>query len=158
MIIAATQTVFQDMSKNPKFAPTTKKFFYSFNMRDFAKIVQNILAAQPKDYNGKEIEVARLWAHECHRVWRDRLVVQEDLDQFNKTMSAGMKGALLNGEIDEKLVFAEPMIFTSFVDACKGHEASYRGVKDLEELSGVLNGKLEEYNENVAVLDLVLFV
>jgi hypothetical protein len=31
--------VFADMSKNPKFAPTAKKFHYQFNMRDFAKII-----------------------------------------------------------------------------------------------------------------------
>lgn len=41
------------MSRNPKFAPTAKKFFYSFNMRDFAKIVQNMVNSQPKDYKGK---------------------------------------------------------------------------------------------------------
>ena len=57
------------MSKNPKFAPTAKKFFYQFNMRDFAKIVQNIMSSQPKEYKGKELEIARLWVHECHRVW-----------------------------------------------------------------------------------------
>jgi hypothetical protein len=42
-IISATQKVFGDMSKNPKFAPTAKKFFYQFNMRDFAKIIQNVM-------------------------------------------------------------------------------------------------------------------
>jgi len=68
-IISATQKVFQDMSKNPKFAPTAKKFFYQFNMRDFAKIIQNILTTLPKEYKGKEFEMVRVWAHECHRVW-----------------------------------------------------------------------------------------
>jgi hypothetical protein len=73
-------------------------------------------------------------------------------------MSSAMKGALLNGDIDEKVIFQEPLIFTSFVDACKGHDASYRAVKDVEELSDVLHAQLEAYNENVAVLDLVLFM
>jgi dynein heavy chain len=93
------------MSKNPKFAPTAKKFFYQFNMRDFAKIVQNILSTQPKDYKGKDVEVVRLWAHECHRVWRDRLVTADDIEQYSKTMSTAMKSALLNGDIDEKVIF-----------------------------------------------------
>jgi dynein heavy chain, axonemal len=79
-IIAATQTVFMDMSKNPKFAPTAKKFFYQFNMRDFGKIVQNIMNCQSKDYRNKENDITRLWVHECHRVWRDRLVNKEDLE------------------------------------------------------------------------------
>jgi len=108
-------------------------------MRDFAKIVQNVLATQPKDYKGKEVEIVRLWAHECHRVWRDRLISAEDIEQYSKTMAGAMKGALLNGDIDEKVIFAEPLIYTSFIDACKGHEASYRGIKDVEELSDVLH-------------------
>jgi dynein heavy chain len=83
-IIAATQTVFMDMSKNPKFAPTAKKFFYQFNMRDFGKIVQNLMNIQSKDYRNAEIAICRLWVHECHRVWRDRLVNPEDLDQYAK--------------------------------------------------------------------------
>lgn len=77
-----------DMSKNPKFAPTAKKFFYQFNMRDFAKIVQNIMCSQAKEFKGKEEQIVRLWAHECHRVWQDRLILDEDLDQYMKTMVA----------------------------------------------------------------------
>jgi dynein heavy chain len=156
-IIAATQTVFSDMSKNPKFAPTAKKFFYQFNMRDFGKIVQNIMNTQSKDYRNKETEITRLWVHECHRVWRDRLVNKEDLEQYAKTMDTAMKGAGLNGETEAKVIFAEPLIYTSFVDACKGHDPSYRAIRDIEELSQVLHGQLEAYNENVAVMDLVLF-
>jgi dynein heavy chain len=57
------------MSKNPKFAPTARKFHYQFNMRDFAKIIQNIMQSQPKEYKGKPMDIVRLWAHECHRVW-----------------------------------------------------------------------------------------
>jgi len=68
-IINATQKCFADMSKNPKFAPTAKKFHYMFNMRDFAKIVQNIMLSEPKQFKGKPMEVVRLWAHECNRVW-----------------------------------------------------------------------------------------
>jgi dynein heavy chain len=68
-IIAATQKTFVDMSKNPKFAPTALKFHYQFNMRDFGKIIQNICNTTPKEFKGKPMEIVRLWAHECHRVW-----------------------------------------------------------------------------------------
>lgn len=54
-------------------------------------------------------------------------------------------------------MFEEPIIFTSFVDACKGHDASYRGIKDNEELRDCLEGQLADYNDNVAAMDLVLF-
>ena len=68
-----------------------------------------------------------------------------------------MKGAGVNGEVEEKVIFAEPLIFTSFVDACKGHDPSYRGIRDVDELSQVLHAQLEAYNENVSTMDLVLF-
>jgi hypothetical protein len=80
------------------------------------------------------------------------------MDQFNKTMLASLGASGLKGDFDEKEIFREPLIFTSFVDACKGHDPSYRGVKDLPEISDVLHSQLEAYNENVAVLDLVLFI
>jgi len=68
-IITATQKVFGDMTKNPKFAPTALKFHYQFNMRDFAKIVQNICNTQAKEYKGKPMQICQAWAHECNRVW-----------------------------------------------------------------------------------------
>ena len=51
----------------------------------------------------------------------------------------------------------EPLIFTSFVAVCKGHEAAYKQVESYESLNSVLEAKLEEYNEQVAQMDLVLF-
>jgi dynein heavy chain len=72
-----------------------------------------------------------------------------------KTMLAAQKEQFV--DYQEKDIFGTPLIFTSFVDACKGHDPSYRAVKDNEELSDALNGKLEEYNDNVASMELVLF-
>ena len=41
----------------------------------------------------------------------------------------------------------EPLIFTSFVAVCKGHEAAYKQIDSYEGLKDVLEAKLEEYNE-----------
>jgi hypothetical protein len=60
-------------------------------MRDFAKIVQNIMMAEPKQFKGKPLEIARLWAHEANRVWKDRLIMPEDDDQYTKTLVSAMK-------------------------------------------------------------------
>jgi len=49
------------------------------------------------------------------------------------------------------------MLFTSFVSACKGHEATYMQIIDMDDLKKVLEEKMAEYNENVASMDLVLF-
>jgi dynein heavy chain len=77
-IINATMTVFLSIANSPQFAPTAKKFHYQFNLRDFSKIVENIMLSQPGHYRGNPMGIARLWAHECHRVWRDRLLTPED--------------------------------------------------------------------------------
>jgi dynein heavy chain len=68
-IISATMTVFQSMANTPQFMPTAQKFHYQFNLRDFAKIIQNMLLAQPSMYKGNPNGIIRMWAHECHRVW-----------------------------------------------------------------------------------------
>ena len=154
-LINATQKVFLDMSKNPKFAPTARKFHYQFNMRDFAKIVQNIMQSNPKEYKGKPLEIVRLWAHECHRVWLDRLILAEDVEQYMRTVTFAQKEQFV--DYPDSMVFAEPLIFTSFIDSCKGHDASYRAIKDIDELKACLDGQLDDYNENIASMDLVLF-
>ena len=40
---------------------------------------------------------------------------------------------------------------------CKGHEASYKPIEEMEELKEQLEMKLAEYNETVSTMDLVLF-
>jgi dynein heavy chain len=54
-------------------------------------------------------------------------------------------------------VFEEPLIYTSFIAMCKGHEPSYKPIEEMDELKQVLEAKLAEYNETVSVMDLVLF-
>jgi dynein heavy chain len=51
-IINATMTVFLGVANAPQFAPTARKFHYQFNLRDFARIVENIMLAQPGHYRG----------------------------------------------------------------------------------------------------------
>lgn len=55
------------------------------------------------------------------------------------------------------IVFEEPLIYTSYVAACEGHEASYLPIKGMDHLKQILEAKLEEYNESVATMNLVLF-
>ena len=51
----------------------------------------------------------------------------------------------------------QPLIFTSFVSVCKGHEAAYKQVESMDDLNQVLEDKLAEYNETVSTMELVLF-
>ena len=70
--------------------PTAKKFHYQFNLRDFSKIVQNMMLAVPQLYRGSPLGIVRMWAHECLRVFHDRLILEEDRTTFMGFMRNGM--------------------------------------------------------------------
>ena len=48
-------TVFLGIANSPQFMPTARKFHYQFNLRDFAKIIQNIMLAQANHYRGNPL-------------------------------------------------------------------------------------------------------
>jgi len=153
-LVAATVVVFNALALSPQFAPTAIKFHYQFNMRDVAKITQNLMLAQPVSYKSNAMGLVRMWAHECHRVWLDRLLFPEDIAAYMNFMRNGLKELV---EFKEEQVFEEPLIYTAFIAMCKGHEPSYKPIEDIEELRNILENKLEEYNEAISVMDLVLF-
>ena len=57
--------------------PTPLKVHYTFNLRDFAKVIFGMLMLPPKECDGAGRHV-RLWIHEVIRVFGDRLVTQDD--------------------------------------------------------------------------------
>ena len=119
--------------------PTALKFHYQFNMRDFANIVENLLLAQPSTYKGNVLGMVRMWAHECHRTWLDRLLFPEDREAYMNFMRQGMKE--FPTDFKEEQIFAEPLIYTSFITACKGHEPNYQPIADMDELKNILERK-----------------
>jgi dynein heavy chain len=98
----------------------------------------------PQLYRGNPLGIVRLWAHECMRVFDDRLIFQEDKDMFMIFMRNGMKEF---PEFKEEVVMESPLIYTSFVSACEGHDKAYFPIKDMGHLKGILENKLAEYNE-----------
>jgi dynein heavy chain len=153
-IVNATSAVFNSIALSPQFMPTAKKFHYQFNLRDFTKIIQNLLNCDPSPYAGKPQDLVRCWAHECNRVYLDRLIIKEDVDKYNEFMGNAMKEF---SDLKPADILAEPLIFTSFISVANGHEAAYVNIKDEDQLKNCLEDKLEQYNENVGAMDLVLF-
>ena len=123
-------------------------------MRDFTKIIQNIMQIEQSPYAKNPLGLARMWAHECQRVYLDRLILPEDVTKFNEFMTNAMKEF---SDFKPDVILAEPLIFTNFISVAKGHEPAYKNVTDEDELKKVLNDKLEEYNDQIASMDLVLF-
>lgn len=153
-IINATMNVFLAIAMSPQFMPTAKKFHYQFNLRDFSRIVQNIMLAQPAVYKGNPLGIVRMWAHECHRVWQDRFITEEDHTSYMNFMAGGMKEFT---EFKPEDILETPLLYTSYVSVCEGHEPLYKPITGMDALKGILEAKLEEYNENVASMNLVLF-
>jgi len=139
---------------SPQFAPTARKFHYQFNLRDFSKIIQNLMLTQPNLYKNNQIQMVRLWLHELMRVFDDRLIDQADKALFMSYIKNGIKKF---SDLKEDDVLAQPNIYTSFVTACKGHDKALMPVADYADLKAVLEAKLAEYNETVSAMDLVLF-
>jgi dynein heavy chain, axonemal len=151
--INGTIKVFNKMVNDPSLRPTARKFHYQFNLRDFSKIIKNLMLSTPNNFKNAPEKLARLWIHECNRVYMDRLLFDKDIEVLQTIAKEGARLFELN--VDE--IFKEPNIFTSFISVTKGQDKQYLEITDLAELKKVLEDKLAEYQEAVAAMNLVLF-
>jgi dynein heavy chain len=69
-------------------------------------------------------------------------------------MGMGMKEFT---EFKPEEILATPLLYTSYVSVCEGHEPLYKPIVSMDHLKGILEAKLEEYNETIATMNLVLF-
>jgi hypothetical protein len=92
------------------------------------------MLATPAVYKGNLLGLSRLWLHECHRVWKDRFIREEDVEKYNGFIGNAIRNDLaVPFKVDD--IYAEPLVFTSFVSACKGHEPCYMQVTSMEDLN-----------------------
>ena len=82
-VVMATIEIYSKISE--ELLPTPAKFHYSFNLRDISKVFQGILMIRPRKCSTLET-FARLWVHECSRIFCDRLINEEDQQWFNKVI------------------------------------------------------------------------
>ena len=78
-VVEATLKTYREAMAN--LLPTPSKSHYTFNLRDFSRVVGGVLLCDPKDVPDPNT-LSRLWMHEALRVFADRLADDNDRDWF----------------------------------------------------------------------------
>lgn len=78
-IVEATVKLYTSIARDTAFNPSARKFHYQFNLRELSRVAEGVMQAQPAQYRSSTLKVARLWSHECKRVFSDRLICEEDM-------------------------------------------------------------------------------
>ena len=80
-MLSATMEVYRKAIDN--FLPIPSKSHYTFNMRDFSRVMGGILLV-PASRMKEPDKLIRLWIHEVYRVFHDRLVDADDREELFK--------------------------------------------------------------------------
>jgi hypothetical protein len=68
------------------FLPSAVRFHYQFSMRELSAIVADGLCRMTPAAFSSALPAARLWAHECERVFRDRLMTDADAARYDELL------------------------------------------------------------------------
>eukprot|EP00746_Dinoflagellata_sp_MGD_P145028 gnl/MRDRNA2_/MRDRNA2_77702_c0_seq2.p1 gnl/MRDRNA2_/MRDRNA2_77702_c0~~gnl/MRDRNA2_/MRDRNA2_77702_c0_seq2.p1 ORF type:complete len:2303 (+),score=541.45 gnl/MRDRNA2_/MRDRNA2_77702_c0_seq2:266-6910(+) len=150
-VVKATIDVYESVSKDMR--PTPAKSHYTFNLRDLSKVFQGICLCSKASLAGPD-DLIKCWAHECQRVFEDRLVNKEDdkmfMNMLKQTMDVNFKRRW------ESVVTTEPLIFGDMIDPKKPY---YQEMSDHTKLTEVINNLLFDYNQMAKHgMELVLFL
>ncbi len=109
-LVSNTIHIYRTVSE--RFKPTPAKSHYTYNLRDVSKVFQGIAKASPKAIR-QENDMVKLWAHECQRVFQDRLISEQDRVKFDDTLKEIIKDKFKREW--KTIVEVEPLLFASFV-------------------------------------------
>uniref|UniRef100_A0A8C4H1B1 Dynein heavy chain 9, axonemal n=1 Tax=Dicentrarchus labrax TaxID=13489 RepID=A0A8C4H1B1_DICLA len=127
------------------FLPTAVKFHYIFNLRDLSNIFQGILFCTGECLKAPP-DLLKIYLHESNRVYRDKLVEEQDFQVFDKLQTAPENIIDVNLEMNLYCHFARGL-----------GEARYMAAESWTSLNKTLLEVLDSYNEVNATLNLVLF-
>jgi len=142
------------------FRKTAANFHYEFNIRHMSGVFAGLLSAKPSEFADAE-KLVLLWIHESERVYGDRLVSVSDVKKYRGL--AGELAKKMFGKFNFGKYFAdknpEPLVFAPFSKGIAEMDGggTYDKINGYDRLSELLNHALNEYNENNAAMDLVLF-
>nr|XP_015200682.1 PREDICTED: dynein heavy chain 14, axonemal isoform X2 [Lepisosteus oculatus] len=138
-LVSASIAIYYEMCQN--MLPTPAKYHYTFNLRDLSKVIQGLQQAHESELVSNEA-VALLFAHEVTRVFHDRLVNNQDREQFHRILSNELRNHFKVSWPAEKLM-KEPITFGDFLDMnIPVPFRKYKNIADHKKLQAVL----EEYD------------
>ncbi len=121
----ATIEVYQKIIEEKR--PTPAKFHYLFNLRDVSKVFQGMLMTKPVSISTPEV-MAKLWMHECLRVFHDRLINADDKRWFT-SMVAELSNVYFRVRIEHDELFVNGHLL--FGDILKlDSTKNYEEIKD----------------------------
>jgi len=149
-VVKASVEIYDSISTN--MLPTPAKSHYTFNLRDLSKMHQGICLCGKSSLPGPD-DLVKCWAHECQRVFQDRLVSKADQQWFLDLLKSAMETHFKKQW--KAIVKVEPLVFSDFLDQ---RQAMYQEIVDHDALTEVLNGFLIDYNSLAKRgMELVLF-
>uniref|UniRef100_A0A8C5NZ98 Dynein, axonemal, heavy chain 6 n=1 Tax=Jaculus jaculus TaxID=51337 RepID=A0A8C5NZ98_JACJA len=142
-IVEAAVEIYNRMSVD--LLPTPAKSHYVFNLRDLSKCVQGILQCDPGTIR-EEIQIFRLFCHECQRVFHDRLINNEDKQYFHVILTE-MANKHFGIAIEQEYFLKTPIIFGDFIKfGADKADRIYDDMPDMEKIASVLQDYLDDYN------------
>ncbi|XP_061837093.1 dynein axonemal heavy chain 12-like [Nerophis lumbriciformis] len=165
-IVTATMEVYKEAMEN--LLPTPAKSHYTFNLRDFSRVIQGCLLLKSKSLENKRTMI-RLFVHEVFRVFYDRLVDDKDRAWFYLLMNTILKDHFkeaFNQVFDHlkqgtKLVEQDlqNLMFGDYMNPdMEPDERLYAEVTSIESFAEVVEACLVEYNQmNKSRMNLVIF-
>eukprot|EP00945_MAST-04E_sp_MAST-4E-sp1_P005163 g5163.t1 len=172
-MVNATLRIYQEAQK--VLLPTPKKSHYTFNLRDFSRIIQGFCLVEP--YEGLDkFGMMRLWTHESSRVIMDRLMEESDKELFMNSLGSVVEENFQT-DLDTLIGFLDPEADPEVEGSGKGSLSAHRRlffgnyldmnaavpkyveVEDVDGLVTTIEQNLELYNqESKTKMDLVMFV
>uniref|UniRef100_A0A7M4FPW0 Dynein axonemal heavy chain 12 n=1 Tax=Crocodylus porosus TaxID=8502 RepID=A0A7M4FPW0_CROPO len=165
-IVSGTLEVYKKAMKN--LLPTPAKSHYTFNLRDFSRVIQGCLLIKKESVEKKQTMI-RLFVHEVFRVFYDRLVDDADSawlfrlvkdivkehfkEGFDQVFAHLKQGSAVTEEDTRSLVFGDYM-----TPDLEGDERLYIEIPSIQQFSDVVEQCLDEYNQTHKTrMNLVIF-
>ncbi|XP_047365165.1 dynein axonemal heavy chain 3-like isoform X3 [Vespa velutina] len=154
MIVNATMDIF--LTAIERFLPTPAKSHYTFNLRDFSRVVEGILLVPGEKLKDPD-KLIRLWIHEVYRVFHDRLIDDDDremlftmvkhtcYEHLRQPLEKVLSSFLKEDEKAIKSAHIHDLFFGNYMEPDTDPKI-YDEVTNLEDLQEKMEYYLKEYN------------